>query len=46
MAEYAAVKSPLLPDPYYQDYFEAHLAELLERYPVDGLFVDMLEVHP
>jgi len=33
-------------DPDYQDYFEAHLAELLERYPVDGLFVDMLVVHP
>ena len=33
-------------DPDYQNYFEAHLAELMERYPVDGLFVDMLVVHP
>lgn len=32
--------------PDLQDYFEAHLLELLERYPCDGLFLDMLVVHP
>lgn len=32
--------------PDYQAYFEAHLQELLERYPIDGLFIDMLVVHP
>lgn len=32
--------------PDYQDYFEAHLYELLDRYPCDGLFLDMLVVHP
>lgn len=29
-------------DPDYQDYFEAHLAEILEDYPVDGFFIDIL----
>jgi hypothetical protein len=28
--------------PDYQDYFEAHLAEILDRYPVDGFFIDIL----
>jgi hypothetical protein len=32
--------------PDYQDYFEAHLKEVLERYPCDGLFIDMLVMHP
>lgn len=32
--------------PDYQAYLEAHFAELLERYPVDGFFIDMLVVHP
>ncbi len=32
--------------PDYQDYFHAHLDELLERYPCDGFFIDMLVVHP
>ncbi len=31
--------------PDYQDYFEAHLREVLERYDCDGLFIDMLVVH-
>lgn len=31
--------------PDYQDYFSAHLDELL-AYPLDGLFVDILWVHP
>ena len=31
--------------PDYQDYFEAHLREVLGRYPCDGLFMDMLMVH-
>ncbi|MEM1211571.1 MAG: alpha-L-fucosidase [Planctomycetota bacterium] len=37
-----------LADPGYQDYFEAHLRELLERYgdAVDGLFIDILFFHP
>lgn len=32
--------------PDYQDYFRAHLEELLARYPIDGFFIDMLVVHP
>lgn len=32
--------------PDYQDYFEAHLDELLDLYPADGFFLDMLVVHP
>jgi hypothetical protein len=32
--------------PDYQDYIEAHLREILERYPVDGLFLDILMMHP
>jgi hypothetical protein len=32
--------------PDYQDYFEAHLNEILDRYPCDGLFLDMLVMHP
>lgn len=28
--------------PDYQDFFEAHLAEILDNYPVDGFFVDIL----
>lgn len=32
--------------PDYQDYFAAHLEEVLNRYPCDGLFLDMLVVHP
>ena len=32
--------------PDYQDYFEAHLREVLDNYPCDGLFLDMLVVHP
>lgn len=32
--------------PEYQDYFEAHLRQVLGRYPCDGLFIDMLVVHP
>ncbi len=28
--------------PDYQDYFEAHLAEILDAYPVDGFFIDIL----
>lgn len=28
--------------PDYQDYFEAHLAEILDNYPVDGFFLDIL----
>jgi hypothetical protein len=33
--------------PDYQDYFEAHLSEVLERYgqEVDGLFMDILMMH-
>ncbi len=31
--------------PDYQDYIEAHLREILERYPVDGLFLDILMMH-
>lgn len=35
-------------DPDYQDYFEAHLLELLDRYgkDVDGFFIDILFFHP
>ncbi len=35
-------------DPDYQDYFEAHLLELLDRYgdAVDGFFIDILFFHP
>lgn len=35
-------------NPEYQDYFEAHLREVLERYgdAVDGLFMDILMMHP
>jgi hypothetical protein len=29
-------------DPDYQNYFEAHLAEILENYDVDGFFIDIL----
>lgn len=29
-------------DPGYQDYIEAHIRELCARYPVDGLFFDIL----
>ncbi|MCC5841524.1 MAG: alpha-L-fucosidase [Opitutales bacterium] len=29
-------------DPDYQDYFEAHLAEILDAYPVDGFFIDIV----
>lgn len=34
--------------PEYQDYFEAHLSEILERYgsEVDGFFFDILMMHP
>lgn len=32
--------------PDYQGYLQAHFQELLERYPCDGFFVDMLVVHP
>ena len=32
--------------PDYQDYIEAHLREILENYPVDGLFLDILMMHP
>ncbi len=32
--------------PDYQDYYEAHLDELLKNYPCDGFFLDMLVVHP
>lgn len=32
--------------PDYQDYFHAHLDELLAGYPCDGFFIDMLVVHP
>ncbi len=32
--------------PDYQDYYEAHLDELLKNYPCDGFFIDMLVVHP
>jgi hypothetical protein len=32
--------------PEYMDYFEAHLDEVLRRYPCDGLWLDMLVVHP
>lgn len=28
--------------PDYQDYFEAHLGEILDAYPVDGFFIDIL----
>jgi len=31
--------------PEYQDYFEAHLTEILERYDVDGFFIDILFHH-
>lgn len=33
-------------NPEYQDYFEAHIRELLERYDVDGFFIDILFFHP
>lgn len=35
-------------DPDYQDYFEAHLLEVLDRYgdAVDGFFIDILFFHP
>lgn len=33
-------------NPEYQDYFEAHVQELLETYEVEGLFVDILFFHP
>jgi hypothetical protein len=35
-------------DPEYQDFFEAHLVELLDRYgdAVDGFFIDILFFHP
>lgn len=35
-------------NPDYQDYFEAHLLEILERYgkEVDGFFIDILFFHP
>lgn len=35
-------------DPDYQDYFEAHLKEILERYgkEVDGFFIDILFFSP
>ncbi|MEX0322774.1 MAG: alpha-amylase family protein [Puniceicoccaceae bacterium] len=33
-------------NPDYQDYFEAHVRELLENYDVDGLFIDILFFHP
>lgn len=29
-------------NPDYQDYIEAHVRELLERYPVDGIFFDIV----
>ncbi|MGC9450385.1 MAG: alpha-L-fucosidase [Oceanipulchritudo sp.] len=29
----------------YQDYFEAHIRELLERYECDGFFIDILFYH-
>ncbi len=32
--------------PDYQDYYEAHLDEVLKNYPCDGFFLDMLVVHP
>ena len=32
--------------PDYQDYYEAHLDELLKNYPCDGFWLDMLVVHP
>lgn len=32
--------------PDYMDYYEAHLDEVLRRYPCDGLWLDMLVVHP
>ena len=32
-------------NPEYQDYFEAHLRELLGNYDVDGFFVDILFYH-
>ncbi len=32
--------------PDYQNYYEAHLDELLKNYPCDGFFLDMLVVHP
>ena len=35
-------------DPDYQDYFEAHLLEVLDRYgkEVDGFFIDIIFFHP
>lgn len=33
-------------NPDYQDYIEAHIRELLGRYEVDGLFLDILFFHP
>lgn len=35
-------------DPDYQDHFEAHLLEILDRYgdAVDGFFIDILFFHP
>jgi hypothetical protein len=32
-------------NPDYQDYFEAHLRELLDRYECDGFFIDILFYH-
>ncbi len=32
--------------PDYQDYIEAHVRELAERYPIDGLFFDILFYAP
>ena len=32
--------------PDYQDYIEAHVLEILDNYPVDGLFFDILFFHP
>jgi hypothetical protein len=34
--------------PDYQDYFESHIRELLERYgeEVDGFFIDIVFLHP
>ena len=32
-------------NPEYQDYFEAHLRELLQNYEVDGFFIDILFYH-
>lgn len=32
--------------PDYQDYFESHLLEILDNYPVDGFFIDIVFFHP